>query len=110
MMSEKRQRARFKFLVNKVRHRCKYICCFAALTRNEQDYFATVVARLSTFALKHIADGFIVGKPDSIEMQLKDAAANEMIQRKVFGKKITPFHKRELRRYSKKEVRRHLKY
>jgi len=108
-MSVKRIQARNHHKINKIRARCKYICCLAALMRDQEDYFSTCVSRLSLFACKQVANGTLVGKPDSIEYQLKDAAANEVIQRKLFGKKITPFHKRELFKFPRKQVKRLLR-
>jgi hypothetical protein len=109
--SAKRALARQKHLVNKVRDRVKYICALAAMTRDEEDYFSTILSRLNTYAVKHLANGVIVAEavPDWISMQLKEAAANELIQRKIFGKKITPFHRRELLRFNRRAIRRLLR-
>ena len=108
MRSEKRRSRRTKHILEKIRHRAKYISAFAAL-REDEDYLSLIVSRLNMLCLRHVADGQLVGRPDSIESQLRDAAANELIQRRIFGKRITPFNKNELYRYSKQKVKRLLR-
>lgn len=100
-MSKKRLTARHKHILNKITKRANKIAHYASLYARSsgEDYYSIIVARLNIFCLKHLInvvdnmdqDGTIDGTP------LRDAAINELTQRKLFGKVITPFDSRQTR-------------
>jgi len=100
MRSKKRLAAKDRHILGKISKKSNHIAYYSHIMSHKtgEDYFAMITARLSVFCLKHLVNAIYKVEPDEIDSQLKMAAMNELTERKVFNKKITPWNMKDLHR------------
>ena len=111
MISEKHMAARHKNRLRKLSSRASKVSHYARITAKEsgEDFYYVVATRMSMLCLKHLIreiDKMV--EVDQEDDLVREAALQELTQRKLFGKKITPWNVKELYKLKKYRKYRHI--